>query len=251
MALDLDGTEYRFGEATISGDPFGPVYNWSEPLPTWAEGQTVSVQLISRLPDAPGNVAATGADASATLTWTDPINGGTAATTKFQYRYATGGRTPAADAAWTDVPDSNVGEANRHSFTLPSLTNDVVHPFELRAVSAAGPSESVRVQANPRGSTPVHGSSTTVLSNLGRSTLSAALTIAASVTITRDANRKITAYTVDTMGYRYAQTFSTGSDGHLFELDSVDIRFKSDSADANDDDYTAHLGDVMQVTLVE
>ncbi len=223
LALVLDGTEYLFRES------FGFLPDralWFPLLPpTWTENQEVSVQLIAfRPPGPPGNFAAGGGDGSADLSWADPVGGGGLPVTKYQYRYATGGRPP--DSEWLDVPDSNIGEANRNSYTIGTLTNDLLHTFELRAVSAAGNSEAVRARATPRGSSVQHGGTTTVLSNLGQTTETDSLVMDADITYTRDpTTKKVTVVDITKMGYGYAQTFSTGSDGHLFKLDYVDIKF--------------------------
>ncbi len=223
LALDLDGVEYRLDEAILLGEEV----QWHSSLPpTWTAGQTVSAQLVvrpPRPPGPPGNFAASGGDGSATLSWDAPIDGGSHPLTGFEYRYATGGRPP--DSEWLDVPDSNIGEANRNSYTIGTLTNDLLHTFELRAVSAAGDGEAVRARVTPRGSSVQHGGTTTVLSNLGQTTEADSLVMDADITYTRDANGDVTAVRITKMGYGYAQTFSTGSDGHLFKPDYVDIKF--------------------------
>ena len=137
-----------------------------------------------RPPGPPGNFAAGGGDGSADLSWADPVVVGSLPVTKYQYRYATGGRPP--DSEWLDVPDSNIGEANRNSYTIGGLTNDVPHTFELRAVSAAGAGEAVRARVTPRGSSVQHGGTTTVLSNLGQTTEADSLVMDADITYTRD-----------------------------------------------------------------
>ena len=245
LALVLDGTEYLFRESFVFL-PDGAL--WLPLLPpTWTENQEVSVQLIAfRPPGPPGNFAAGGGDGRAALSWADPVVVGGLPVTKYQYRYATGGRTP--DSEWLDVPDSNIGEANRNSYTIGNLTNDVPHTFELRAVSAAGAGEAVRARVTPRGSSVQHGGTTTVLSNLGQTTETDSLVMDADITYTRDpTTKKVTAVHITKMGYGYAQTFSTGSDGHLFKLDYVDIKFATaGSGDGNDVN-----GDVILAALWE
>ena len=253
IVLVLDGVEYRLDQAPHSYELSNSLWNYSWPDTglLWSEGQKVSVQLIALEPvppTPPRNVAATGGDRSATLTWSHPVNGGTHTVTKYQYRYAAGGRTPAEDAAWTDVTDSGIDEANRNGFTLTGLTNDVVHTVELRAVSAAGESEAVHVEVIPRSASgAVLEESVAVLGNLDEVTDPTALTIAAVVTYADDDNGNKQA-TVSTPGYRYAQAFSTGSDGHRYRIDSVEIKF---AAKGGGTGVTAPLGDVMHVQLVE
>ena len=223
LVLVLDDTEYRLDQAVL----ISSIYTWLslDAVPWATEGQEVSVQLIAfRPPGPPGSFAAGGGDGSAALSWADPVGGGSLPVTKYQYRYATGGRPP--DSEWLDVPDSNIGEANRNSYTIGGLTNDVPHTFELRAVSAAGAGEAVRARVTPRGSSVQHGGTTTVLSNLGQTTETDSLVMDADITYTRDpTTKKVTAVHITKMGYGYAQTFSTGSDGHLFKPDYVDIKF--------------------------
>ncbi len=221
LALDLDGVEYRLDGATLLNN----IFHWLD-LPTWTAGQTVSAQLVvrppppPRPPGPPGNFAATGGDGSATLTWDAPIDGGSHALTGFEYRYATGGRLPDEEGFVLSIPPGH------RSYTIRGLTNDLLHTFELRAVSAAGAGEAVRARATPRGSSGVqHGGTTTVLSNLGQTTETDSLVMDADITYTRDANGDVTTVRITKMGYGYAQTFSTGSDGHLFKPDYVDIKF--------------------------
>ena len=255
LVLVLDGVEYRLDE----GGSAPPNYAWYDPGFTllWSEGQKVSVRLIARdplPPTPPRNVAATGGDRSAKLTWSQPVNGGTHTVTKFQYRHATGGHSPEAEAEWTDVPESGIDEANRNGFTLAGLANDLAHRIELRAFSAAGASEAASVDVIPRSASgAVLGESVAVLGNLDEETHSTALTIAADVTYTKtgtvaDGDRRITAE-VNQPGYRYAQTFSTGADGHLFRVDSVEVKFVAGGGGTDDEPNPA--GDVMHVQLVE
>ena len=220
LALVLDGVEYRLDGATL----FDNAFHWVVDLPTWTENQKVSVQLIVRPPRPPGppsNFAASGGDGSATLTWDAPIDGGSHPLTGFEYRYATGGRLPDEEGFVVSIPPGH------RSATIGTLTNDVPHTFELRAVSAAGAGEAVRARATPRGSSGVqHGGTTTVLSNLGGTTETDSLVMDADITYTRDpTTKKVTDVHITKMGYGYAQTFSTGSDGHLFKPDYVDIKF--------------------------
>ena len=242
LILVLDGVGFSLGDAESSvgeeDEPDEPgFYWWLNTGPDWSEGQTVSVQIVARdpiPPTPPRNLAAIGGDGEATLTWSHPVNGGTHTVTKFQYRYGTGGRTPDADsperAVWEDVLESGIDEANRNGFTLTGLTNDLTHTVELRAFSAAGESEAASVDVIPRSASgAVLGESVAVLGNLDEATHPTALTIAAEVTYTKTGtvaggDRHIEAE-VTAPGYRYAQAFSTGSDGHRYRIDGVEIKF--------------------------
>ena len=69
-----------------------------------------------------------------TLSWDTPPTG----VTGHEYRYKMG--TGAYPADFTPIANSGVGGANQASFTVGSLTNEVVHRFQLRAVDADGES---------------------------------------------------------------------------------------------------------------
>ena len=97
------------------------------------------------VPGTPGAFAAAAGDAQVTLTWTFPDPEGTSDVTGFEYRYKEDGALTAADK-WLVVS----GGANVARLVVTGLTNDEVHNFELRAVSAAGNSVAATESATPQ-----------------------------------------------------------------------------------------------------
>ena len=75
---------------------------------------------------APGN-------AEVTLAWDAPASD--SGVTRHDFRYKTDGSYP---VTWTQIAGSGVGGANEAGYTVPSLTNETEHTFELRAVNAGG-----------------------------------------------------------------------------------------------------------------
>ena len=75
---------------------------------------------------APGN-------AEVTLAWDAPASD--SGVTRHDFRYKTDGSYP---VTWTQIAGSGVGGANEAGYTVPNLTNETEHTFELRAVNAGG-----------------------------------------------------------------------------------------------------------------
>ena len=85
-------------------------------------------------PAAPTNFMATPAgDAQVKLAWDAPASD--SGVTRHDYCFKTDGGYP---EDWTRIANSAVGGTNQAGFTVPGLTNEVAHTFQLRAVSAAG-----------------------------------------------------------------------------------------------------------------
>ena len=94
----------------------------------------------------PTNFTAAVGNAQVTLSWDTPPTG----VTGHEFRYKTGaGSYP---ASFTSIANSGVGGTNATSFTVGSLTNEVAHTFELRAVNNAG--NSTAAEAGPVTPTP-------------------------------------------------------------------------------------------------
>ena len=94
----------------------------------------------------PTNFTAAVGNAQVTLSWDTPPTG----VTGHEFRYKTGaGSYP---ASFTLIANSGVGGTNATSFTVGSLTNEVAHTFELRAVNNAG--NSTAAEAGPVTPTP-------------------------------------------------------------------------------------------------
>ena len=100
-------------------------------------------------PAAPTNFeAAPDGSEKVTLTWDAPASG--ADITRHEFRYKTGSGSYPTN--FTQIASSAPGETNEASFTVESLTNEVVHTFELRAVNTSG--ESTAVESDPVTPTP-------------------------------------------------------------------------------------------------
>ena len=98
-------------------------------------------------PSTPTGFTATVGNAQVALAWKAPaLDSGV---TRHEFRYKTTGDYP---MTWTEIANSAPDEANEDSFTVPMLTNEVAHTFELRAVSAGGNSDAA--EAGPVTPTP-------------------------------------------------------------------------------------------------
>ena len=100
----------------------------------------VNGTAVGDAPTPTGFEAAVG-NTEVTLSWDTPPTG----VTGHEYRYKTG--TEAYPASFTSIANSGVGGTNAASFTVGSLTNEVVHTFQLRAVNDAGNSTAVESDA--------------------------------------------------------------------------------------------------------
>ena len=98
-------------------------------------------------PDAPTNFTVAPGDGQVVLSWDAPASD--SGVTRHEYHYKTSGGYP---ATWTQIANSGVGAANEAAFTVPMLTNEVAHTFELRAVTASG--NSAEATAGPVTPTP-------------------------------------------------------------------------------------------------
>ena len=99
-------------------------------------------------PDAPTSFEAKVGNAQVTLTWDAPASG--ADITRHEFRYKTGSGSYPTN--FMQIASSAPSETNEASFTVDSLTNELVHTFELRAVNTSG--ESTAVESDPVTPTP-------------------------------------------------------------------------------------------------
>ena len=84
--------------------------------------------------NAPTNFEAAVGDAQVELSWDAPDSA--SGVTRHEYRFKAG--TGSYPTTWEQIANSGVGGTNEAGFTVTSLTNEVVHTFQLRAVNAAG-----------------------------------------------------------------------------------------------------------------
>ena len=130
LVLHIGSAQFAFSDAT--GPTLSQTYQWLNSGLDWSSTTNVTLRL-REVPVAPGNFTATAADAQVTLAWDAPASD--SGVTRHDYRFKTDGSYP---ASWTQIADSAVGGANEARFTVPALTNEVAHTFELRAVNASG-----------------------------------------------------------------------------------------------------------------
>ena len=84
-------------------------------------------------PTAPADFMVAVGNAQVVLSWDPPASD--SGITSHEFRYKTTGSYP---AIWTPIANSGVGGANQAGFTVPMLTNEVAHTFQLRAVNDGG-----------------------------------------------------------------------------------------------------------------
>ena len=97
--------------------------------------------------DEPTDFEADVGDAQVVLSWDAPDSASGVTSHEYQYKEGTG-----AYQGWVPIANSGVGGANEDGFTVTSLTNEVLHTFQLRAVNAQG--ESTATEADPVTPTP-------------------------------------------------------------------------------------------------
>ena len=112
---------------------------------------TVKVLDDDTSPSAPEGLEARAGDELVTLTWNPPPE--CELVEKYEYRFsnddgATWSPGPGTDG-WADVPMSAYGEANRTSYTVESLQNQIGYAFDLRGANSFGPSAAQSVLATP------------------------------------------------------------------------------------------------------
>ena len=93
----------------------------------------------------PQNFTATPGDGQVTLNWDVP--GSHLGVTHHDYRFKTTG----SYGDWIEIEDSGPGETNEGGFTVPNLTNDTLHTFQLRAADADSDSAAAaEVEVTPK-----------------------------------------------------------------------------------------------------
>ena len=94
------------------------------------------------VPGAPTGLSGAGGNTEVTLQWSAPGSAGTSAITGYEYRYKSG--TNDYPATWTSA-----GGPTATTIPVTGLTNDILHSFQLRAVSDAGDGEAAETTATP------------------------------------------------------------------------------------------------------
>ena len=100
---------------------------------------------------APATFNANPMDGAVTLTWSAPADSaGSAALTRYEYRYQEG--STVTTATWTPVPDGDddgTDVTDETSFTVTGLSNGAEYAFQLRAVNSAGDGRAASATATP------------------------------------------------------------------------------------------------------
>ena len=108
---------------------------------------TVTVRRRATAAAEPTNFAAAVGNAQVVLSWDAPASD--SGVTRHEYQFKTG---TVAYGGWERIANSGVGGTNEAGFTVPNLTNEVLHTFQLRAVNAQG--ASTAADADPVTPTP-------------------------------------------------------------------------------------------------
>ena len=90
----------------------------------------------------PTTFAAAVGNAQVVLSWDAPDSASGVTRHEYQYKEGTG-----AYQGWVQIANSGVGGTNEAGFTVTSLTNEVLHTFQLRAVNAQGESTAAEADA--------------------------------------------------------------------------------------------------------
>ena len=114
----------------------------------WSSESTVTLRLREAPPGppAPTNFVAKPGNEQVVLSWDAPASD--SGVTRHDYQFKTDG----SYGNWTAIANSAVGGANEASFTVPDLTNEVPHTFQLRVVSGDG--DGAAAMAGPVTPTP-------------------------------------------------------------------------------------------------
>ena len=132
--LTIDGTDYT--EATADPDRNGNQLAWTS-LPTWNDGEMVTVKLTTTEPGRPRNVTAEDDDPhgpTVTLSWAAPTSNGGSAITGYEYRRGWGGYGVLNE--WTNIPSS--ASATSTTVKMPYASPDGAYLFQMRAVNSRG-----------------------------------------------------------------------------------------------------------------
>ena len=160
LYLFIDGRRWPLGAQSLrESDSESATYAWSytsRRLPFYEAGETHTLNLRYRS-EAPRKLGAQ-SNANSTgirLSWKPPLSDGGSSVSKHQYQvlaaedYSSGIWGP-----WKDIPASGAGGTNSTSYTVPNLTLGKEYAFQVRGVTAAGPSSSSNVAVAIAGEVP-------------------------------------------------------------------------------------------------
>ena len=99
-------------------------------------------------PAAPTDFQAEVGDTEVELSWDAPASDADITRHEFRYKMGTG----SYPTTWTQIANSAPGGANQKGYTVGSLTNEVVHTFQLRGVNTTG--NGLAAEADPVTPTP-------------------------------------------------------------------------------------------------
>ena len=145
LVLHVGSASFAFSDRSASS-----VYDyaWVSTL-DWSSESTVTLRLREAPsgPAAPTNFMARPAgDAKVALSWDAPASD--SGVTRHEYQFKTDG----SYSDWVEIANSAVSGANQAGFTVPDLTNEVPHTFQLRVVSGDG--DGAAAMAGPVTPTP-------------------------------------------------------------------------------------------------
>ena len=200
----------------------------------------VTIGDDDQAPGPPRDLSAEAGDSMVRLSWSPPADSGTAAVTEYQYRYAAG--SAAYPETWTDISD---GAAARE-ITVGDLTNNVVHRFQVRAVSNAGGGEPAQTSATPRPPPSLTIGDVTIDESDGPASVQVTLSRTSDSTVTV---KYQTADGTATAGQDYTSvtgtlTFTPG----MTSLD-IDVAIADDDVEEATETLTANLSDARNAVI--
>ena len=112
---------------------------------TTGEDGVPAVVNSSTVVTPPTNFTATAGDGQVTLNWDVPASH--LGVTHHDYQFKTTG----SYGNWIEIANSGPGETNEGGFTVPNLTNDTLHTFQLRAADAdSNSAAATEVEVTPK-----------------------------------------------------------------------------------------------------
>lgn len=187
------------------------------------------------VPSEPRSLLGIGGDRRVELTWSQPLDDGGAAITRYEYRFVAGSKSFPAD--WTTIAGGE--EARRLQVT--GLTNGVTHRFQVRAANSVGPGAAALAEG-----TPVHPDSTPTIrigdadvgEGDGEIALSVIMTPAAGETVRI---RYVTADGTATAGEDYTDTTGTLAFNQGANRRTITVPVLDDDEEDGDETFSVTL----------